>query len=89
MSQIEYCLSDLRQFPPDDGLNQARKEDSKMTATVPRSSRTSQINCGAEQKHTMNTARENAIAFLVVLANLVPVCIFLTLEIIIANKTRR
>ena len=89
MSRIEHCRSDLRQFPPDDGLDQARKGDSKMTPIVPESPRTSQTNCRAEQKHAMNTARENAIAFLIVLANFVPVCVFLNLETIIANNTRR
>ena len=89
MSQIEHYQSDLRQSPPDNGLNQARKEVSKMTPIVPESPRTSQTNCRAEQKHVMNTARENAIAFLIVLANLVPVCVVLNLKAIIANNKRR
>ena len=89
MSRTEHCRSDLRQFSTCDGLDQARKEDSKMTPIVPESPRTSQTNCRAEQKHAMNTARENAIAFLIVLANFVPVCVFLNLETIIANNTRR
>ena len=74
MSRIEHCRSDPRQSSTDNADIQARKEDSKITPTVPGSSCTSETDCRTAEQHAMNTTRENAIASLIVLANLVPVC---------------
>ena len=73
MSQNQHSPSDLRQSSSYDASNHARNDDSKATLTVPVSQGTSQLNCSAEQTHTTDTARENAIASLIVLANIVPV----------------
>ena len=73
MSEIEHCRSDLRQSSPDCAPKRPRNEEFKMTMTVPGFPGTSHVNCRAEQTHATNTARENAIASLIVLANIVPV----------------
>ena len=89
MSQTEHCRSDLRQPSPETADNQAHNGHSKVTQVVSESLSTNQMNCSPEEKHAMNTARENAIASLIVLANLVPVCLYLTTKPIIADNTRR
>lgn len=89
LSQIEHYRSDLRYLSPDDTRDQARNEVCKMTMTVPGSSGTSQTNYTAEQNYAMNTTRVNAIASLIVLANMVPVHKSRTFTPTIANKTRR
>ncbi len=73
MSQNEHFRSDLRQSSHDDAPNHPRNEESKVTLTVPGLPGTSQLTCSAEQNYAMNTARGNAIASLIVLANIVPV----------------
>ena len=73
VSQIEHCRSDLRRFSPDDARTHTPSEEAKVTLTMSKLPGTSQINYTTEQNHTMSTARENAIASLIVLANIVPV----------------
>ena len=89
MSHMEPCQSDLRQSSPDDARNQAREKESKVILAEQASPGTSQINCTAEQNHAVSTARENAIALLIVLANLVPVFHTRFLNQIMADNTRR
>ena len=89
MSQIEHCRSDLRQSLPVDARNQAYKKESKAILAEQASPGTSQFNCTAEQNHAVSTARENAIALLIVLANLVPVLHTRILNQIMADDTRR
>ena len=73
MSQNEQFRSDIPQSSPDNVPHHAHNEESKVTLTELGLPGTSQFNCRAEQKPAMNTARENAIASLIVLANIVPV----------------
>ena len=73
MFQIEHCQSDLRQSSPDNAPNHTHNEESKVTLTVPELPGTNRNTYRAEQNHATNTTRENAIASLIVLANLVPV----------------
>ena len=73
MSQNEHFRSDLRQSSPGDAPNHAHNEKPKVTLTMPVVPGTSQLNCRAEQNYAMNTVRENAIASLIVFANIVPV----------------
>ncbi len=73
VSQVEHCRSNSRRLSPDDARTHAPNEEAKVTLTVPKLPGTSQINCRTEQNHAMSTARENAIASLIVIANIVPV----------------
>lgn len=73
MSQNEQFQSDLRQSSTDDASNHAHNEEAKVAPIVPGLQDTSELDCRAEQNHHLSTARENAIASLIVLANIVPV----------------
>ena len=73
MSQNELSQSDLRRSSSDNSPNHAPYEESVVTVTGPGLPDTCQLDCGAEQNRAISTARENAIASLIVLANLVPV----------------
>ena len=89
MSQIEQSRADLRQSSPDNAGSEARDGYSNATQIIPESPGTHQMNCRAEEKHAMNTARENTIASLIVLANLVPVSHSRPRKPTIANTRRR
>ena len=73
MSKNEHVRSDSRKSFPDDAPQHACDEEGKANLTVPGFPGTSQLDCRAEQNNAMNTTRENAIASLIVLANIVPV----------------
>lgn len=89
MSEIQQSRSGPRRSPSDNAGNQARDGYSKATQIVPGSPGTNQMKCRAEEKHAMNTARENTIASLIVLANLVPVSQSRPRNPTIADTTRR
>ena len=73
MSQNELSQSNLRRASPENSPNRAHNEESVATVTGPGLPDRYQLNCRAEQNHAISTARENAIASLIILANIVPV----------------
>ena len=89
MSEMEHFRSDLRQSSPDGAPNHAHNEESKAALTVPGFPGRSQINCRTKQIHAISRARENAIASLIILANIVPIYFFRSLTQITANEARR